>query len=91
MSDVRVTRSHSLGKHKAMEAALSVAKRIEDKAQVQYRVVGDDVIELSRTGATGRIVVTDHDVTIEIKLGFALRPMKRLVESKIEDYLSRFV
>jgi putative polyhydroxyalkanoate system protein len=72
-----------------MESALAVARRIEEKAQVQYRVVGD-VIELSRTGASGRIVVGDDTVTIELKIGLALRPMKKLIESKIEDYLSRF-
>lgn len=90
MSDVRVTRSHTLGKERAMEAALNVAKRIEEKAQVQYRVVGD-VIELSRSGGSGRIVVSDDSVTIEIKLGFAVRPMKKLLESKIEEYFSRYL
>jgi len=90
MSDVRVTRSHSLGKERALEVALNVAKRMEDKAQVQYRVVGD-VIELSRSGGSGRLSVTEDSVTIEIKLSFALRPMKKLLESKIEEYLTRYL
>jgi hypothetical protein len=37
------------------------------------------------------MVVSDDTVTIEIKLGFAVRPMRKLLESKIEEYFSRYL
>jgi putative polyhydroxyalkanoate system protein len=89
MADIRVQRTHALGKEAALRAALRVAERMKEKAQVEYRVVGD-VIEFERTGAQGRLIVSDDLVVAEVKLGLLLKPMRGLVEGKIDDYFARY-
>jgi putative polyhydroxyalkanoate system protein len=89
MADIRVERRHTIGKEAALEAALRVAERMKEKAQVQYRVNGD-AIEFERSGASGRLVVSDQNVVAEVKLGLLLKPMRGFIEQKIDDYFGRF-
>ncbi|HET8935861.1 MAG TPA: polyhydroxyalkanoic acid system family protein [Polyangiales bacterium] len=89
MADIRVERTHALGKEAGLRAALRVAERMKEKAQVDFRVNGD-VIEFERTGAKGSLSVTDDRVIAEVKLGLMLKPMRGLVESKIDDYFTRY-
>src|ERR1700754_2701073 len=67
MAEIRIERAHTLGKDGAMAAALRVAERMKEKAQINYRVVGD-AVEFERTGASGRIVVEAERIVAEIKL-----------------------
>jgi putative polyhydroxyalkanoate system protein len=89
MADIRVERRHTMGKDAALTAALRVAERMQEKAQVQFRVMGD-VIEFERSGAKGKIAVSDQTVTVEATLGLLLKPMRGFIEQKIDDYFSRF-
>lgn len=68
---------------------MRVAERMQEKAQVQYRVHGD-VIEFERSGAKGRLAVTNETVTAEVTLGLLLKPMRGFIEQKIDDYFARF-
>ena len=89
MSDIRVEKQLSIGREAAWAAALQVAERIQEKADAKYRIVGDS-IEFERTGAKGKITVTDTHVVAEVTLGMLLRPMRGLVESKIDEYFARY-
>jgi len=89
MADIRVERRHTIGKQAALAAALRVAERMQEKAQVKYRADGD-VIEFERSGAKGRIVVAEETVTAEVTLGLLLKPMRGFIEEKIDDYFSRY-
>jgi putative polyhydroxyalkanoate system protein len=86
MATIDVTRSHSLGKDKARDAAEGIAKRLQSKLDVKYRWDGDD-LKFERTGAKGRIHVSDASVRVEVDLGLMLRPMKGKVEQKVHEYL----
>jgi len=89
MADIRVERRHTIGKDAAKAAALRVAERMQEKAQVQYRVNGD-AIEFERSGAKGRIVVGADTILAEVTLGLLLKPMRGFIEQKIEDYFARY-
>jgi putative polyhydroxyalkanoate system protein len=89
MPDIRVERAHAIGKEAAFAAALRVAERIKEKAQVNYRVAGD-AIEFERAGAKGKIVVGPANVIAEVSLGLLMRPMRGLIESKIDEYFARY-
>lgn len=89
MADIRVERRHTIGKEAALAAARRVAERMQEKAQVQYRVQGD-VIEFERSGAKGRIAVTSDTITAEVTLGLLLKPMRGFIEQKIDDYFARY-
>ena len=89
MADIRVERAHSLGKEAALAAALRVAERMKEKAQVNYRGLGD-AIEFERSGAKGRLTVGSDRVVAEVTLGLLFKPMRRMVEGKIEEYFQRY-
>ncbi|MEY4579757.1 MAG: hypothetical protein RL701_4460 [Pseudomonadota bacterium] len=89
MADIRVERTHALGKEAALAAALRVAERMKDKASVTYRVLGD-VIEFERTGAKGRLTIAADRVVAEVTIGMLLKPMRGLIESKIDEYFTRY-
>jgi putative polyhydroxyalkanoate system protein len=89
MPDIRVERAHNIGKQAALAAALRVAERLKDKAQVNYRVEGD-TIAFERIGAKGRIVVSSDMVVAEITLGLLMKPMRGMIETKIEQYFTRY-
>jgi putative polyhydroxyalkanoate system protein len=89
MPDIRVERSHAIGKDAALAAALKVAERLKEKAQVNYRVAGD-MIEFERSGAKGRLVIADDKVTAEITLGLLMKPMRGMIEKKLEEYFGRY-
>ena len=89
MADIRVERRHTIGKEAAKAAAVRIAERMHEKAQVKYRVNGD-TIEFERTGAKGRIVVGDETVSAEVTLGLLMKPMRGFVEQKIEEYFGRY-
>jgi putative polyhydroxyalkanoate system protein len=90
MADIRVHRPHGVTKEAAMQVALNVAERLKDKAQASYRVQGD-VIEFERPGAKGKIVVGDTNIVAEVTLGFMLKPMRGMIESKIDEYFTRYL
>lgn len=89
MADIRVERNHTIGKEAALAAALRVAERMKDKASVNYRVAGD-VIEFERSGAKGRLSVEADRVIAEITLSMLLKPMRGVIEGKIDEYFARY-
>jgi putative polyhydroxyalkanoate system protein len=90
MPDIRVERAHNIGKEAALAAALRVAERIKEKAQVNYRVVAD-AIEFERAGAKGKIMVSPDRIVAEVTLGLLMKPMRGLIESKIDEYFTRYL
>lgn len=88
MATIDLRRTHSLGKAKAREAAEGVAQRLKEKIQIEYRWDGDD-LRFERSGAKGRIHVSDNEVRVEVDLGLMLKPMKGMITEKIQGYLDR--
>lgn len=82
-------REHGIGLERAREAALSIARRAEEKASVSYRVVGDR-IDVEGKGVKGHMTVDETHVEIDLELGMLLRPMKSVIERKIGDYFERY-
>jgi len=86
MPTIDIQRTHNLGRDKARAAAELVAARLKEKIDATYRWDGDD-LRFERSGAKGRIHVTDTTVRLEIDLGLVLRPLKGKIEEKAHQYL----
>jgi len=86
MATIEKRRTHTKGKDHARKAAEVIAEKLKDKINVTYHWAGDD-LEFKRTGASGRIRVSETDVRVEIDLSLVLRPMKGMIEEKVEKYL----
>jgi putative polyhydroxyalkanoate system protein len=89
MATIDIRRRHTLGLSKAREAAVLVAKRLEERIQVRYHWEGDD-LALERTGATGRFMIREDEIHVQIDLGLPLRPLKGRVTQRVHDYLDEF-
>jgi putative polyhydroxyalkanoate system protein len=90
MATIDIKRSHSIGKDKARTAAEAVAQRLKDKIDATYRWEGDD-LKFERSGAKGRIAVSDTEVRVEVELGMLLRPIKGKIEDKVHQYLDEYL
>ena len=86
MASIDIRRRHQFGLEKAREAAVAIAKQLEERIDVRYRWEGDD-LQLVRTGATGRLEVREDEVRIVIDLGLPLRPLKGRVTKRVYEYL----
>ncbi len=86
MATIDIRKRHQIGLDRARQAAVAIAKELEDRIDVRYRWEGDD-LALSRTGATGRFEVRDDEVRVLIELGLPLRPLKGRVTKRVHEYL----
>ncbi len=87
MATIEISRAHSLGRKRARVAMEGLAEQLKKSIDARYRWEGDD-LRLERTGATGNIHVTEEQVQVVIKLGFALSILKGKVTRHVHDYLN---
>jgi putative polyhydroxyalkanoate system protein len=86
MATIDIRRRHEFGLERARQAAVAIAKELEERIDVRYRWEGDD-LTLDRTGATGRFEVRADEVRVLIDLGLPLRPLKGRVTKRVHEYL----
>jgi putative polyhydroxyalkanoate system protein len=86
MAKIHITRKHSMGKEGAKREVDQMAGELKSRLQAETRWEGDDLL-FERSGADGRIQVTDNEVTVDIELGFALSMMKGMIENQVAGYL----
>ena len=89
MADIRIERKHGKSKQDAMVTVMKIAERARDKANVEFTVRGD-VIDLERSGGKARLTVTDDSVLLEVTLPFLLKPMRSVIEGKVDEYFERY-
>ena len=86
MADIHIQRPHELGHTKARAAAEQVALHLQEKYQLNYRWEGDSV-QFKRTGVSGYLDVTDTEITLQVRLGFLLTPLRHQIEREIHSYI----
>ena len=95
MATIEISRSHSLPKDQARQKAEELAKSMADKLGLEWKWV-DDTIEFHAPsgmakGAKGQVIVRENEVRVEVDLPFMLRPMKGMIEGKINEKLANLV
>ena len=90
MADIHIHRSHALGLAKARKTAWKWAETVEEKFGMECTVIegeDSDVVEFTRTGVDGRLVVTGDAFELDARLGFLLGAFRGRIETEIEGYL----
>ena len=90
MPDIHIHRSHGLGLAKARKTAWKWAETVEEKFGMECTVVeGEDldVVEFTRPGVDGRLLVTGDAFELKARLGLLLGAFRGRIESEIEGYL----
>lgn len=89
MSEIKISRTHSLNLADAREVAEGVAARLEKDYGLDC-AWKRNVLHFSRTGLTGELHVSDHDVRLEATLGVLLSFLKPRIEKEIEEQFDKY-
>ena len=90
MADLNLHRDHTLGLARARKVALRWAEHVEEKLDMECTIIeGDDsdVLEFTRSGVDGRMIVAATYFDLEAKLGFLLRPFLGTIEAEVSKQL----
>jgi putative polyhydroxyalkanoate system protein len=83
---IHIERQHGLGLEEARRQIDQVADTLRDQLQARFHWEGDR-LEFERPGAHGVIEVAENRVTLDIRLGLLLRPIKGTIERTITEQL----
>jgi putative polyhydroxyalkanoate system protein len=90
MADIHIHRDHQLGLAKARKTAWQWAEAAEQKFGMECTVIeGDDsdVVEFTRAGVEGRLLVAADSFDLTATLGFLIGAFRGRIETEIEDNL----
>jgi len=90
MAEIHVRREHRLGLAKARKTAWRWAELAEEKFGMECTVIeGDtsDVVEFTRAGVEGRLIVEADSFDLTARLGLLLGAFRHRIEAGIEDNL----
>jgi putative polyhydroxyalkanoate system protein len=90
MPDIRIHRQHSLGLEKARQVAWDWAEQVEKEFDMECTVVeGDasDVVEFTRSGVNGTLIVAADHFDLHAKLGLLLGAFAKTITGEIEKNL----
>ncbi|MEP6739787.1 MAG: polyhydroxyalkanoic acid system family protein [Caldimonas sp.] len=92
MADIHIHRTHRLGLAKARKTAWAWAEAVEKKFDMECTVIEgetSDVVEFTRPGVTGRLVVEADAFDLTAKLGFLVGVFSARIEQEIEANLDQ--
>jgi putative polyhydroxyalkanoate system protein len=90
MADIQIHRDHDLGLPRAREIASAWAKQVESKFGMSCTMVGgdtSDMLEFTRAGVKGQLIVAAGHFDLSAKLGFLLGTFKTTIEGEIKKEL----
>src|SRR3954451_20330040 len=90
MADIHIHRAHRLGLAKARKTAWQWAEAAEEKFAMECTVIEgetSDVVEFTRAGVEGRLVVEADSFDLTAKLGLLLGAFRHRIEAGIEQNL----
>ena len=88
MADIHIHRAHRLGLAKARKTAWQWAEVAEQKFGMECTVIEgktSDVVEFTRSGVEGRLVVDADSFDLTARLGLLLGAFRSRIEAEIEE------
>ena len=88
MADIHIHRVHRLGLAKARKTAWQWAEAAEEKFGMECTVIEgktSDVVEFTRSGVEGRLVVDADSFELTARLGLVLGAFRGRIEAEIEE------
>lgn len=88
---MRIYRNHNLGIEEARKRADLIAEDLRQQYSVTTRWQGDSM-HVQGTGLTGQLLVDEHHIELQVKLGLALKlmegPIRSMIEKTIDEELA---
>jgi putative polyhydroxyalkanoate system protein len=88
MPSISIAKPHALSHRKAKDVAERLAKDLQQRFDLAYAWDGDDV-NFERSGVSGRMHVGRTTITLDVKLGLLLTPLKPAIEREIHAQLDK--
>ena len=86
MSRIDIRHAHSLSAASARQAIEEIAKKLQERFDVDYGWDGD-TLKFSRSGIDGHIELADQALHVSAKLGFLAAMFKEPIEAEIKRVL----
>ena len=90
MAVISIAKKHALSHKKAKDVADKIARDLKKRFHLEYAWEGDDV-DFERPGVSGRMHVGKDRISLDVKLGFLLTPLKPAIEREIHAMLDKLV
>jgi len=90
MSDICITRQHTFSVEEIKDYLPKLAHKLENQLDAECTLVHNGA-KFQRSGASGSLEFDTEKLTINIKLGLLLKPLKGLIEKEIEDKLEELI
>ena len=90
MAVISIAKKHKLPHRAAKDVADRVAKDLKKRFELDYAWDGDDV-EFERPGISGRMHVGKETISLDVRLGLLLTPLKPAIEREIHATLDKLV
>jgi putative polyhydroxyalkanoate system protein len=88
MPTISIARTHHLSHATAKDVAGRLAKDLEQRFGLACKWDGDDV-RFARSGVSGLMHVGTTDITLDIRLGLLLSPLRPAIEKEIHAQLDK--
>ena len=89
MAQIEMKRSHALGAEKVRNQIELLVAELAERLGGSWRWQGDRAICEAR-GAKACVAYDAETISIEVDLPFVMRPLRRVLEAKIQDYFARY-
>ncbi len=90
MSEISIRHPHALDAQELRMRIERLADKINGRIGGSWQWQGDEAVSEAR-GATARIGYDEASIFVEISLPRAMRPFRRKLETRIEEYLVGFL
>jgi putative polyhydroxyalkanoate system protein len=88
MPDISITQKHKLSHKKAKAAAQKVADQLVDEYGITYAWNGD-VLNFKRSGVSGTFEMLEHEVRLNMTLGFMLKVFAATIEEHVRKNMKK--
>jgi len=90
MAEISMTRAHDLDKQEIRGRIEKLAQKISDRIGGTWEWHGDETVS-EAYGVKARIGYDERSISVEVSLPAAMRPFRRKLEAKIDEYLVGFL
>ncbi|MGI8895171.1 MAG: polyhydroxyalkanoic acid system family protein [Casimicrobiaceae bacterium] len=90
MATISIAKHHALSLKKAKGVAEKIASDLQKRFDLDYAWEGNR-IDFERPGVSGQLLVARDKITLDVRLGLLLTPLKGTIEREIIAQLDRLV
>jgi putative polyhydroxyalkanoate system protein len=90
MAVISMKRAHVLEAQEVRVRIERLANKIADRIGGSWEWQGDEAVSEAR-GVKARVSYDECSISVEVLLPIAMRPFRRKLEAKIDEYLLRFL